>query len=54
MLVNFIILLNIQIFWFPAGHGLKKGDLSTCLKVDKISNGSEKTSYQNNSFTVSF
>ena len=29
MPVNFIILLNIQVFWFPAGQGLKKGDDST-------------------------
>ena len=51
MSVNFIILLNIQLFWFPAGQGLKKGDFSTFYKVDKILNCSEKTSYQNTSFT---
>ena len=31
-LVNFIILLNIHLIWFPAGQGLKKGDSSTFLK----------------------
>ena len=54
MLVNFIILLNIQVVWFPAGQGLKKVILVPFLKGDKISNGSEKNSYQNTSFTFSF
>ena len=54
MLVNLIILLNIQLFWFPVGQGLKKGDFSNFLKVDKISNVSEKTSNQNTSFTIPF
>ena len=53
MLVNFNIFLNIQLFWFPAGQGLKKGDFSTFLKVDKISNVSEKKINQNTSFTIS-
>ena len=47
MLINFILLLNIQLIWFPAGQGLKKGDFSTFLKVDKISNGSEKHFFYN-------
>ena len=54
MLVNFIIHLNIQLFWFHAGQGLEKVDFGTFSKVDQISNGSEKTIYQNNSFTISF
>ena len=54
MLVNFIILLNIQLFWFPAGQGLKKVILVLFWKVDKISNVSEKTINQNTSFTISF
>ena len=33
---------------------MKKGDLSTFLKVDQISNVSDKTSIQNTSFTISF
>ena len=54
MLVNFIIFLNIQLFWFPAGQGLEKGDFSTFEIVDKILNVSEKTINQNTSFTISF
>ena len=27
-----INILNIQLFWFPAGQGLKKGDFCTFLK----------------------
>ena len=54
MLVNFYHLLNIQLFWFPAGQGLKKGGFSTILKGDKISNVSKKTINQNTSFTISF
>ena len=54
MLVNFFIFLNIQLFWFPAGQGLKKGDFCTFKKVDKISYVSEKTINQNTSFTLSF
>ena len=54
MPVNFIILLNIQLFWFPAEQGLKKGKVSTFLKVDKILNGSEKNSFNNTYFTISF
>ena len=46
MPVNFIILLNIRLFWFPAGQGLKKVILVLFKKVDKITNGSDKTSYQ--------
>ena len=49
MLVNLITLLNIQLLWFPAGQGLKKGDFR-----DKISNVSEKTSNQNTYFTIPF
>ena len=45
-----IILLYNHLFWFPAGQGLKK----VILKVDKISNVSEKTSNQNTSLTISF
>ena len=54
MLVNLIILLNIQLFWFPAGQCLKKSELVIFEKVDKISNVSEKTSNQNTSFTIPF
>ena len=55
MLVNFIIFLNIQLFWFPAVQGLKKGDFCTFFKkVDKILNVSEKIINQNTSFTISF
>ena len=54
MLVNLIILLYIQLFWFPAGQGLKKGDFSNFLKGSKISNVSENTSNQNTSFTIPF
>ena len=54
MLVNLIILLNIQLFWFPAGQRFKKGDFSIFSKVDKISIVSKKTSCQNTSFTISF
>ena len=32
----------------------EKGDFCTLFKVDKILNDSEKTSYQNTSFTISF
>ena len=53
-LLIFIIILHIQLLCFPAGQGLKKGDFSAFRKVDKISNGSEKTSYQNTSFAISF
>ena len=53
MLVNFISFLNIQLFWFPAGQGLKKVILVLSLKLDKISNVSEKTINQNTSFTIS-
>ena len=54
MLVNLISLLNIQLFWFQACQCLKKVILVFFLKVDKISNVSEKTSYQNISFTIPF
>ena len=46
--------LNIQLFWFPAGQGLKKNDVCTFLKGDKNLNVSEKTIDQNISFTISF
>ena len=53
-LLIFIILLHIQLLGFPAGQGLKKDDFSAFGKVDKTSNGSEKTSNQNTSFAISF
>ena len=51
-LVNFIISLNIQLFWFPAGQGLKKVIFVLLYKVDKISSVSEKTINQNTFFTI--
>ena len=54
MLVNFIIFINIQIFWFTAGYGLKKVIFVLFQKVDKVLNVSEKTINQNTSFTISF
>ena len=52
-LLTFIIHLKIQLFWFPANQCLKKVILALFLKVDKISNVSEKTTNQNTSFTFS-
>ena len=46
--------LNVLLFWFPAGQGLKKVGFSTFLKLVKISYDSEYTSYQNTSFIISF
>ena len=54
MLVNFIMFLNIQLFWFPAGQGLKKVIFVLFEKVDIITNVSEKPINQNTSFTISF
>ena len=39
--MNFIIFLNVLLFWFPAGQGLKKVGFSTFLKLVKISYDSE-------------
>ena len=39
--MNFIIFLNVLLFWFPAGQGLKKVGFSAFLKFVKISYDSE-------------
>ena len=35
------LLINVLLFWFPAGQGLKKAGFSTFLKLVKISDDSE-------------
>ena len=46
--------LNVLLFWFPAGQGLKKVGFSTSLNLVKVSYDSEYTSFQNTSFIISF
>ena len=41
MFVNFANFLNVLLFWFPAGQGLKKFTLVLFLKLVKISHDSE-------------
>ena len=41
MIVNFIVFLNVLLFWFPADQGLKKVGFSTFFKLVKISYDSE-------------
>ena len=44
MFVNFITFLNVLLFWFPAGQGLKKvdfnkkklSDLKFCMILSKL------------------
>ena len=45
--------LNILLFMFSAGQGLKKLILVPLLKLDKNVHDSELTSYQNTSFIIS-
>ena len=40
-LLTSLFFLNVLLFWFPAGQGLKKVGFSTFLKLVKISYDSE-------------